>query len=43
MLDVRILTHSAQLVRNVIEWKHISQQEILINISKQMKLHYKHS
>ena len=35
--DVRILTNHAQLVRNVIEWKRISQQEMLINISKQIK------
>jgi hypothetical protein len=35
--DVRILTHHAQLVRYVIEWKRISQQEMLINISKQIK------
>jgi len=37
VLDVRILSHHAQLVRNVTEWKRISQQEMLINISKQIK------
>ena len=38
VLHVRILTHHAQLVRNVIEWKRISQQEMLINTSKQIKV-----